>query len=278
MQRPDILIAVPSYRRAERLMERRNTLDFISERWRENVMLFVRDEEEADYLPVAVKYGMDMKLIPFYAYSGKPFGWGHTMDYMMNYAAAEGYTHLITIDDDLTMAYRPEPKKYITFRPEHFDLMMESLITTDENIPLAGILPRQYSQDHVAPIEYNGRIMQLFSFYMPAFRDPKGFRFAYNGPMYMSDLYFTLRTLQAGIRNKVFTAFTRDDVFNAPGGCEAVGRTTEEHAKSAVFIRNAFPDLVTLRVREPAKNNKNDMGCRVGTIVKWSKAFKEKGI
>ena len=259
-------IIIPSYRRANRLLQTKNTLTDMPIHWRERTALFVREEEREAYERTADVLGV--RLVSFVpsmpAYSSKVFGWGHTMDAIFDKYTTE-QERFVVMDDDLALFNHDHGK----YSPIDWDAMMEALLSTDEEYPLASILPRQFSQDHVDPVEYNTRMMQVFSVFSDKLRYK--YRFARDsGMMYMTDMFFTLNTLQHGVKNKVYTTFVRNDVPNTPGGCLALGRDAASHGKDAFRLRQHFPHLVTLYQKEAGNWEKGT----IGTRVQWRKAYR----
>lgn len=256
-------IVIPSYRRADRLLKNDGTLRYVSDRYKKNTYIAIRAEDKEAYRPVADFFGVSLHVLMTLPEEAK---WGHTMDAIMD---EFGDRNLVIMDDDLKMTYRPELKvaKWEKMTPLHFDAFMECLASVDNVTPLASGQTRQFSIQHTDEIEYDVRVNQIYSLFMPFFRQHPQFRFSrHSGMPYMSDYYFCLTLLQHGIHNKVFNRFTRDDTPDAPGGC-SVFRTAKEHSKAAKMLRDFFPDLVSLYI----KDNWDEP--RVGVRIKWSKAF-----
>lgn len=258
-------IIIPSYRRANRLLQTKNTLTDMPIHWRERTALFVREEERADYAELAEYYGVNLESFTPVCepYTNNRFGWGHTMDAIFDKYTTE-QERFVVMDDDLALFNHDHGK----YSPIDWDAMMEALLSTDEEYPLASILPRQFSQNHLEPVEYNTRMMQVFSVFSDKLRYK--YRFARDsGMMYMTDMFFTLNTLQHGVKNKVYTTFVRNDVPNTPGGCLALGRDAASHGKDAFRLRQHFPHLVTLYQKEAGNWEKGT----IGTRVQWRKAY-----
>lgn len=254
-------IIIPSYRRAARLRRTINTTTYMTDYARKETVLFVREEERAEYEETASALGVGLET--FCPASG-PFGWGHTMDAIFD-LYTEREERFIVMDDDLALFSHHQGE----YGPIDWSVLLACLFSTGEEIPLASILARQFSQNHPDPIEYNTRLMQVFSVYSPAIQDK--YRFARDSKMmYMTDMYFTLNTLRHGVQNKVYTNFVRNDVPNTEGGCLALGRNVETHAESARQLKRLFPSLVTLYEKEATKWEQGT----IGTRVSWKKAFR----
>lgn len=257
------LIIIPSYRRAERLLSTINTTTSMPDSVKKETVLFVREEERAAYEHTADALGVG--LVSFEP-SHQPFGWGHTMDAIFDKYTQE-QERFIVMDDDLAL-YSHHQGEYSGI---NWNAMLACLLSVSDDIPLASILARQFSQNHKEPLEYNTRLMQVFSVYSPAINDT--YRFARDsGMFYMTDVYFTLNTLRHGIKNKVYTNFVRNDVPNTPGGCLALGRNAETHALDAKRLKQLFPTLVNLYEKEATKWEKGT----IGTRISWKGAFRSR--
>ncbi len=266
----DAAIFVPSYRRSERIMENMSTLDFLSDEWKSKTYLVVREEEENLYKRVAGCYGIGLRTIPKAETSAGFFGWGHTMDWIVD-TFTEEFERIVTMDDDLKLAYRKDMQRgYEAQKPEHFNAMLARLLETDRAIPLMSVTARQFSQKRTEEYRDNARISQLFSFYSPVFCSRPDLRFSRtSGMKFMTDYFFTLNTLSHGIRNRSWNRFTVDDMPDAEGGCSTF-RTIEEHSAAAIELSRRFPSLVSLY----EKTNWGDN--RIGVRVKWLQAYQER--
>lgn len=265
----DVCIVIPSYKRADHLLNAQGTLSFISEKWKRKTILCVRDEELEAYERVAAKHRVSVhSFIP----EKQPYGWGNTMDHIFD-TFLPNYERVVTMDDDLSFDYRSDLSsgKALRMTFDQFDGMMEALISVNEEAPLAGILARGFFIAHKEEVKNNYRLMQVFSVYSKAFVGRDDLRFSKKGPFYISDVFFTLNTLQKGIRNKVYCRFLRGDTPNTPGGCAAIGRNPKEHELSIRFLKQRFPQLI----RVTTKSTKNWEGYSMSFVVDWKNAYKE---
>ncbi len=267
----DSMIIIPSYKRADRLIDNIGTLRYISPKWRNRTVLYVRKEEAVDYVPVAAHYGVRLQA---FEPSLVPFGWGHTMDAIVD-DFSRYCDRFVTMDDDLDLTYRPDIKvaKYEKQNEYVFDKMMDDILCTNEDYPVSGILARQFSNNHKEEIETDTRIMQLFSFYSKVFVNRDDRRFSRQGPFYASDIYFVLNMLRQGYHNAVYCKYTRNDVPNTPGGCVAIGRNPKDHFESLKILKKAFPTILDVVEKT---NTGNWEGGYMGTRIKWQHAFRER--
>lgn len=259
------IIAIPSYKRADRLLNKKSTLSQIDKHTMDNVYLFVRDEEEEDYLKVAEHFGCGLITITAYDIP-------ETRDQILQYAYEHDVEKLIMIDDDIDIAYKPTPKKYITITNNdgHFGTMIIDLLSyCASDCPIVGISARQFSQDKKG-VDFNTRVIQVFCIHMPTIKK-ENFHFADAGFSFMTDYYFILTFLQKGYKNACLNWFTRDDDSQTPGGC-SVFRTVENQSKSAVALYKKFPHLVSLYIKDTGTWSAQ----RVNVRIKWKKAFQEK--
>jgi len=280
-------IIIPSYRRSARLIEKHGTIRDIDEAYLARTTLFVRKEEAMDYHNSfssntdLLNRGVNIKS---FTPNNPKFGWGDTMDEIIAYAIAEGLEKILIMDDDLKMSKmyfdmefhdgtKPIYKDFAP-HPGLFTEMMKDLETVNYEIPIMGIIARQFSMSKIETYKDNGRLMQLFALHIPFFKE-NNFRFRMDdGPFYMSDVWFCLKTLQAGVRNRAFQRYVRDDKPNAPGGCMALGRNPEEHRECVMKIAKTFPHLVQIT---GTKENATNWGAGyLQTQIKWSKAFVER--
>jgi len=263
------VIYVPSYKRAMRLLTRINTLQWISPEWKKKTYLVVREEEIGSYEKVAGLYGVNLIFIPSSAYENKSFfGWGDTMDWIINYAI-ERNERFIIMDDDLKLSYRPEltEKKWLPMNNEHFEEGIDKLLTTTYDIPYMGWRERQYSDKHITEYEDNARFIHVFGFYSEFFKNNSKFRYRNSEQKFMTDFRMLLTLLTNGVRTRAWMRYCHDDIPDAEGGC-SVMRTVEEYNQSAITLCRDFPDIVTLR----QKTNWNDV--RLSPTIHWKRAFK----
>ena len=101
----DYMICIPSYKRVDRMMNKTNTLLYLHPDCRDRTFLFVRENEELDYLKVAEHYGVGMWLIP-----DDVNGVVGTRDEILRTCKAE---YLRMMDDDLRLDYKPDPKTFV---------------------------------------------------------------------------------------------------------------------------------------------------------------------
>ena len=265
----DTVIAIPSYKRADKLCSSKNTtLSYINDKLLERTYLFVRNEEYDDYVKVQKKYSNLGNLIIL------PEIRKHipeTRDSIIEWAINVQYEYLIMIDDDIQFAYRPYfDNHYMKQTHGIFEQMIENLILNcNENVPLTGIVPRQFSNKFTEPIKENWRIIQVFCMHLPTILKEK-LKFMDAGIDYMTDYYFTLSLLQRGYKNKVLTQYTRDDIMQSPGGCSE-HRTVKNTNISAVRLHKMFPDIVKPFIKISGTWKEP----RVNVRISWKKAYKE---
>lgn len=260
------MIYIPSYRRSERLMNRINTLQWISEEHRKQTWLVVREDDVDAYNPVVDHYRVGLVVIPSEAYDNRFFGWGDTMDWIVNYASKFSERFII-MDDDLKLAYRPdlEVAEWKPFTEEIFDAAMATLLTTSMDIPYMGLRERQFSDAKKTEYEDGSRFIHIFSFYAPFFIQHPEYRYRNTDQRFMTDLKMLLTLLTNGVTTRTWNRYVHDDVPDADGGCSTM-RTVEGYNESAIQLYRAFPDFVSLR----QKTNWGDT--RIGTMISWKKA------
>lgn len=244
---------------------------------RHNVILFVREEEKELYEKAMSARGVT---VTAFTPNGEKFGWGDTMDAILAHAISQGEERIIVADDDLRLSKVcfdlsvGTTPSYKDFK-EHtgcWKEMQDDLATVDMDIPYMGITARQFSANNIEQYKDNHRNMQLWSFYIPFFAN-NNFRFRMDdGPFFMSDVWFCLKTLTAGVRNRIWQRYVRDDIPGTLGGCEALNRNPEEHSKCVMQIARTFPELVEII---GTKQNARKWGAGyLQTRIKWSKAYR----
>jgi hypothetical protein len=267
------ILVIPSYHRADYMVKRICVLSRVSPKWVPNTRVLVRENELVDYRKVVDKFGVELDVIPSDYYETREFGPSHTRDFIINRYCPK-YDRLTIMDDDTILAYRPDLNisQWVNQTPAHFNDMMDRLQETTITFPLASIRARFGSQTKTTEKSINDRLLQVFSFHSQFMLDNHQVRFSNGAPFYISDIFFSLRTLQSGIRNVVYNRYTRDEPPALEGGCTALGRNKEQHTKCAFQVRDAFPDLVTLR----SKTSPLWPGPSIGLTVDWKHAFKER--
>ncbi len=262
------MIAIPSYKRAQRLMTKKSTLSQINVQHTTMnfTFLFVREEEEEEYLKVAEHFGCGLVTID--VTNGIP----ETRDAILKYAYEHNVKKLIMIDDDIDIAYKPTPNKYITItdQDDYFnDMIDDLLVQCSPQTPIVGISARQFSQDKKG-LSFNTRVIQVFCLYLSIIKK-ENFHFVDAGFPYMTDYFFILTFLQKGYQNVCINWFTRDDDSQTPGGC-SIKRTVKNQSESAVALYRKFPDIVSLYVKTTGTWKED----RVNVRIKWRKAYVER--
>jgi hypothetical protein len=266
-------IFIPSYKRSKRLLTKKGTLDYIPPEYMDMVHLVVRETEAKDYEKAISRYPEKPMLIviPHEDYSCKYFGWGETLLWELEYADDLGIDRFLHMDDDLKLTYRPSltMSMYSELSGNRVLTMLAKLFSCDEEFPVTGILHRGFSSSFTEEEIINHRICSAFCIHMPTLVKNWNFIEKAVQNRHMPDRALFLRFLTEGYKNKVFARFCYDDKPQEEGGCSEF-RSAEEHSQSALDLREEFPDLVTTRI----KTNLGDE--RIGTIIQWGKAYKER--
>lgn len=268
----NFVIAIPSYKRADKIIKSENTtLTYMTSFLLNKTYLFIRDEEMEmeEYSEVYGKYSLGgISVLPNIT-KHIPETRDKIISKVLN---CYSYEYLIMIDDDIQFAYRPNfDNHYMKQTPEIFEQMITKLLDNcNENCPLTGIVPRQFSNKFKEPIKENWRIIQVFCMHLPTIKK-ENIKFMDANIDYMTDYYFTLSLLQKGYKNKVLTQYTRDDIMQSPGGC-SIYRTVENTNKSAVSLHKLFPNIVKPYIKSSGTWNEP----RVNVRVSWKKAYREK--
>ena len=264
----DFAICIPTYQRAERLMGLgQHTLAYIHWSLRDKIFLFVREIEEASYIPVVEKYGIGMILIP-----NDVNGIKGTRDEILVWALDGKLDKLIMIDDDLRLDYKPTCKKYIRMTDgDHFDnMIIDLLYYCSPKYPVVGITARQFSNAKTSTYYTDTRIIQVFCLDMNIITQEDIWFSQFDIP-FMTDYAFVLTMLQRGYHNICLNGYCRDDNSQTPGGCYSM-RTTENASLSAVRLSKMFPGIAMPYIKTTGTWDET----RVNVRISWKKAFKKK--
>lgn len=262
------MIAIPSYRRAEYLLNRVNTLDHMEPRELGRTWLCVCEEEIEGYVPVAEKYGCGIQELCLEEFDGIP----ETRDAIFEIAWLRKKKFLIMIDDDIDFAYKPNSKTYITMTGNdrmYFAPMIACMLQTcSPKIPVVGITARQFSQNKTELIDYTSRIIQVYCWHMRTILCEE-ISFSKAEMPFMTDYYVILDLLTRGYKNAVLNRWSRDDTTQAPGGC-AETRTAEIQSECAKKLAHRFPEVVHPYYKTSGTWDEP----RINVRVAWKKAYK----
>jgi hypothetical protein len=263
------VIVIPSYKRAAYLMQDRryNTLRWLSAEKRSITYLAVREEEVEAYKPVAEKYGCS--LVALYP-SEEPYGVKETRRDIMRQFLSMASDNVLMIDDDLAFERRiDEQGHYRTDGTLPFDEAFEWLTSTTNIEPLRGLTSRGFASARKEMSDQDKGVIQCFAFHAEVFRmDRELWNFSRFLGDYMSDYWFNLNLLAEGYHTRMSYAWCKSDEPRIVGGCEAAGRTIEKVNSSAIALKKAFPEVVTLRQKET-----RFWGPSIGVTIAWKQAF-----
>lgn len=248
----NVLIAIPSYGRAERMLSIKSTIYFVSPTHYANTIYYVEKEEEESYRKALASVSPLIRVRTTERAEVQKT-WGSIMDLIIDECSQECDV-LYLMDDDLKLAYRPDlPKNTIVeMSHEKFDEMIENVANLiDERHPLTAPQYRQFcnTPPKVEPLYENGRISMIWCLDAKFFRDHPEYRFYRESRLaFMSDYYFFLKLLVNGYENVCDNRYLKDDIPNAPGG-EQSKRKLEILNASAVALQKMFPEFVTAYVK-----------------------------
>jgi hypothetical protein len=263
------VIVIPSYKRAEYLMQDRryNTLKWLSEEKRVITHIAVREEELEAYKPVAEKYGCS--LAPLYP-SEEPYGVKETRRDILRQFLYVVSDNVLMIDDDLLFERKiDEQGLYRTDGAHPFDEAFEWLTSTTNVEPLRGLTSRGFAHSKKEMSGQDKGVIQCFALRAEALRaDRELWDFTLAPGPYMSDYWFNLNLLAKGYHTRMSYAWCKCDEPRIVGGCEATGRTIEKVNASAIALKKMFPEVITLRQKET-----KFWGPSIGVTVAWKQAF-----
>lgn len=273
------LISIHSTGRADFFRRGSSVLRFIPKSLQKETIVFCRRDEYEDYKTACSEqgYNCSVQYIPDVYTTDMDFGVIHTRQFVIERAKKIKVDKLFMIDDDLKLATCErvpyEKPIYTTFDQKHcndFSNMYEDMsLVCSEKRPMVGITARQFSQQK-KEIERNTRLIQLVALHVPTLEKHNiDFKPAIEkGLRYMSDYYLCLKLLYLGYQNVSLNFYTRDDYTNSSGGC-SIRRTTKEQSKSALILKDFFPEVVTPFVKTNGKWKEK----RINVRISWKKAL-----
>ena len=263
------IIAIPSYKRYEMILNKRNALDYFDDELLKKTKLAIRIIESEEYLPVFNKY----KGLGTYFLNNTTSGIVETRNNILKHSML-AYTKLIMIDDDTAFAFRPNlnGNMYTNQSKKMFrEMIKELLYYCGCNYPIVGITARQFSNTKTNIKDENTRIAQVYCLHLPTLKK-ENIQFGEGSLTCMEDYYLIIKMLKLGYKNLCLNQYTRDDTkTQRPGGC-AETRTAKSHSNSARRLCKMFPDIVVPYI----KNNGTWKEKRINVRVKWKKAFNKK--
>lgn len=247
------MIAIPSYNRANLLLNKALTLDAVykAQVWsgeKLDVRLYVRDSEAEAYKPVAERYGCTLCTVgeDYYPVA-------KCRDYILRKAHEQGVTNVIMLDDDLRFAYRPTVKDpLVKCTPENVYELIDTLYNnTNATTPLTGPRVRLFANNAKEEISKNSRIICASCIHVPTVIE-RCWTYEWEA-LVMEDFHFQLRLLTEGYTTLTYNRWTADSglASTGAGGC-GTWRTAEVQTTAAKALAKAFPHCVKLRAKQAA--------------------------
>src|SRR3990172_444522 len=261
----NLIIAIPSYQRYASIGKKRCTFDHIPPSLYRNTVFYVEEEELAEYR----KMLPEQVTVKSCSIADAHKKWGSIMDLILDECSQS--EHLIIMDDDLTLFHRSKLKTTPSLNTKLTHKMFERMVQdlsgiTNYETPLTSIQYRQWCHTKSSPTEMNTRISMIWSLNSEFLRKNPQFRFYRSCKLdFMTDYYFFLSLLRAGIPNKVLNQYTKNDVPNARGG-ESSKRTLRMLNGAAKKLAGMFHGYVATYTKF-GKNNWQDgmLGVRLQT-------------
>jgi len=239
-------IYVLSYKRSG-MITKRFSINQIPDNRLKDVILVVREDEKDLYKKTInenTKWrerGLSIhSFIPDYS----PFGWGDTMDYIIDHAINEGHERCIIMDDDLVFCNRNiTPFEWAAFENE--------MIKTNNACPVMSCACERLQYEHlnIVTMKNDGKtyalnnfIARFWSFYLPFFKENNYFRFRMgDGPFFISDIWFAMHLYYHGFNSKILLDVYSNHIDKAGGGCDSLGRNDKSMSDSMDRIISRFP-------------------------------------
>lgn len=230
-----------------------STLNWISERWRDQTAIVCSHGEYVDYRK-AYATQADVVEAPKHVtnYSQK-FQWIlHGFPefpedfYSLNVSKGENDRKAIIIDDDLVFSTRVGTSLRTVRDPAVLDDMWQQIEDRLDEFALVGVHPRQMGQDTEPPFVLNGRIICLQGVNREMVGKIKVDQF----PI-LADVVLNCTLLARGKANCILTTYFQDHgPCQAPGGC-SIYRTPEMQRSAVQYLVQRFPGHVKEVERRP---------------------------
>ncbi|NIU83378.1 MAG: hypothetical protein GWN64_07825, partial [Candidatus Thorarchaeota archaeon] len=189
-------------------------------------------------------------------------------------AAAKGCEWLFIADDDIKLDVRRDDNNRL-FRPmtseEGVHFLSDHMAICGKRYPLVHPVLRMHADKRKYMYEKNCPALRFVCYHVPTFVK-EGVDIAGLGTAFMSDRYAQLFMLSRGYNSIGLAQYCVDDTgTNAKGGCSEY-RTPELQSEAAKRLAGAFPDNVSLRVKQGTGAWKDK---RLDVTIQWKKFLQD---
>lgn len=249
------LLAIPSYRRAKYLYQKR-TFWYVREI---NPHLFVRKEEYEEYCAALdnVYPGWNYKgarIIPF----SEVTDIAQTREAILLYAIKHDYTYLIFLDDDLRFRYIPAGGAARS--ATHMDMrnfVSDCTRYCNAETPLVSIITQGFAHanKHTQGLTYYARRAVYASILHIPTIVKHNISYVWGHPV-LEDIYVQCVLRSLGYRTGFITNWTVDS-SGREGGC-IVQRTVDVQNAAVLALAKKFPRMLTIRNKQRITQRQND--------------------
>jgi hypothetical protein len=220
-----------------------NTLNWISEKWRDRTYIVMREMEDyAHYYRGKVGLITAPQWVDNYS---KKFQW--ILDGLQGVCeSGHNESKAIIIDDDLVFSTRVGNSLRTVRDPNILDEMWDQIEQYLEDFALVGVHPRQMGQEAPEPMVLNGRIICLQGVNRELIGSVKVDQF----PI-LADVVLNCTLLSRGKANAILTTYFQDHgPCQAPGGC-SIYRTPAMQREAVEYLALRWPGFVKVVERRP---------------------------
>lgn len=249
------LLAIPSYRRAEYLHQKR-TFWYVREL---NPHIFVRKEEYEEYCATLdnVYPGWNykgVKLIPL----AEVTDIAQTREAILLYAIKHDYTHLIFLDDDLRIRYIPPSGA--SRSATHMDMrnfVSDCTRYCNAETPLVSILAQGFANcaKHTQELTYYARRAVYANILHIQTIAKHNISYVWGHPV-LEDIYVQCVLRSLGYRTGFITNWTVDS-SGREGGC-IEQRTVDMQNAAVLALAKKFPRFITIRSKQRIAQRNGD--------------------
>lgn len=187
-------------------------------------------------------------------------------------AIRRGVDHLFILDDDVALYFRDEnlSSKY-TSRAEDFErmeafdrILYECICLCNEKYPIVGLPLKQGSFNLLYTFPKNIPIIRFVCYHIPTLKK-EGIKATGLNTTFMSDRFVHLSLLQKGYMGLSNCRWCVGDPGTGyRGGC-SITRTVNLQEEAAKLLTQAFPEAVTLKMKENGLWSERRLDCS----IKW---------
>lgn len=211
---------------------------------------FVREDEEVEYRQAFQGTYVQLVVVP------NTINIAEKRNFIYEYGAKLGKTHVFIINDDVDMYFRKESltSKYTNKYDEVIEngivdkMLLESILMCNEQYPITGFPLKQASQGAKYSFEKNKQIIHIQCYHVPTLKK-EGIQHDGMGVCGMSDRWVQLSLLYKGYRTITNCRYAVGDAGTGQAGGCTIFRTAELVSEAATAVHKNFPEVVELKTK-----------------------------